>query len=100
MTDYTPTTAEVRGDYAHFQVPGGTDPVTGEFAEGLAEFDRWLAEYTRVKQAEALEEFAEKWATADGMEALMLATNAEEAVMATERELLARAAEYLTGGTK
>lgn len=56
-----------------------------------------LAEYARVKQAEALEEFAEKWATADGMEALMLATNAEEAVMATERELLACAA-LIRGG--
>lgn len=56
MTKYTPTTEEVRGDYAHFQVPGGTDPVTGEFAEGLAEFDRWLTEYTRAKQAEAWDE--------------------------------------------
>lgn len=53
---YTPTTDEVRGDYAHFQVPGGTDPVTGEFAEGLAEFDRWLAEVERAAAARALAE--------------------------------------------
>lgn len=43
MSDYVPTTEEVRDDYAQFQVPGGTAPVTGEFAEGRAEFDRWLA---------------------------------------------------------
>jgi hypothetical protein len=54
MNGYTPTTEEVRGDYAHFQVPGGTDPVTGEFAEGLAEFDRWLAEVERVAAEKAL----------------------------------------------
>lgn len=56
-----------------------------------------IEELVREKQAEALEEFAEKWATADGMEAIMFATNAEEAVMATERELLACAAEYRKG---
>lgn len=59
MTDYTPTTDEVRGDYAHFQVPGGTGPVTGEFTEGLAEFDRWLkehdAEVERAAAARALD---------------------------------------------
>jgi hypothetical protein len=53
MNGYTPTTEEVRGDYAHFQVPGGTDPVTGEFAEGLAEFDRWLAEVERAAAEKA-----------------------------------------------
>lgn len=39
-------------------------------------------EYMRGKQAEALEAFAERWATADGMEALMLATDAEVAFTA------------------
>ena len=62
MTDtYTPTTEEVRDDYAHFQVPGGTAPVTGEFAEGRAEFDRWLAAIERAAAARALEEFVDDY---------------------------------------
>ena len=55
MSEYTPTTDEVRGDYAHFQTPGGTDPVTGEFAEGLAEFDRWLAKHDAEVECAAAE---------------------------------------------
>ena len=43
MSDYTPTTEEVRGDYAHFQTPSGvTGDVTEAYADGVAEFNRWL----------------------------------------------------------
>lgn len=43
MSDYTPTTEEVRGDYATFQLPAHGGDFRTEYAEGVAEFDRWLA---------------------------------------------------------
>lgn len=57
MSDYTPTTAELRRDYSR---PG----VLGEFAaqdiaEAEAEFDRWLAAHDREVKARALREAAE-----------------------------------------
>lgn len=42
MSDYTPTTEEVRGDYATFQLPAHGGDFRTEYAEGVAEFDRWL----------------------------------------------------------
>jgi hypothetical protein len=47
MGEYTPTTEEVRGDYAHFQIPTGGSVWTAEFDAGLAEFDRWLTAHDR-----------------------------------------------------
>lgn len=53
-----------------------------------------LAAELRKAKAEALEEFAEKWATQDGIEALMFATDDVSAVQLTEKVLLASAAAY------
>ncbi len=57
MSGYTPTTEEVRGDYANFQLPAGGGDFRGEYAEGLAEFDRWLAAH----DAAALAALADKY---------------------------------------
>lgn len=45
MTDYTPTTNEVRKRYSR-----------GYLTEHVQQFDRWLAERDRKKQAQAWEE--------------------------------------------
>lgn len=48
----------------------------------------------REAGAEALEDFAEKWAVQDGIEVLMFARDDVSAVQLTETALIARAAEY------
>lgn len=56
MSDYTPTTDEVREDFAY--------PWEGfkQDREGrLAAFDRWLADHDREAAARALEEAADDW---------------------------------------
>lgn len=50
MSDYTPTTDEVRFTYADYYNPPGS----GGHAEGLREVDRWLAAHDREVAARAL----------------------------------------------
>lgn len=50
MSDYTPTTEEVRGDYANFQLPAEGGDLRAEYAEALSEFDRWFA--SEIEKAE------------------------------------------------
>lgn len=50
--NYTPTTEEVRGDYANFQLPAEGGDFRDEYADGLAGFDRWLAAHDADKRAE------------------------------------------------
>ena len=89
--EYTPTTEQVRATYL-----GGT---LIEFREeGFGRFQRWLAEVERAAAVRALEEFAEQWATQDGIEALMFATDDVSAVQITEKALLARAEAYRREG--
>lgn len=45
--EYTPTTEEVRGDWAAYQMPTGGGDVRAEFKAAEAEFDRWLAAHDR-----------------------------------------------------
>ena len=52
----------------------------------------WLAAHDAEVAAKALEDFAEAWATQDGIESLMFATDDVSAVQLTEKALLARAA--------
>ena len=59
VSDYTPTTDEVRGDYANFQLPASGGDFRVEYAEGLAEFDRWLAAHDAEVRASALAEQGE-----------------------------------------
>lgn len=49
MSDYTPTTEDVRNAYADWMA---------DWDARAADFDRWLAVYTAEKQAEALEQAA------------------------------------------
>ena len=59
---YTPTTEEVRGDYATFQLPWVGEDFRDVYSEGLAEFDRWLAEHDAEKRAEwRAEQVAAEW---------------------------------------
>ena len=50
MSDYTPSTEEVRGDYANFQLPAEGGDLRAEYAEALSEFDRWFA--SEIEKAE------------------------------------------------
>ena len=66
MSEYTPTTEEVRDSlvylnkyYARQRADVDVDLLVVE-SETAAQFDRWLAEYTRVKQAEAWERNSEE----------------------------------------
>ena len=52
MSEYTPTTEEVRGDYANFQLPARGGDFRSEYAEGVADFNRWLAAHDAEVRAE------------------------------------------------
>lgn len=52
MSDWTPTTEDVREDYRDARIMGDRDPD--------AEFDRWLAQTIREAKAEALRDAADK----------------------------------------
>lgn len=54
MTDYTPTTEDVREDFAY---PWSADQI-GDKTARLAAFDRWFAATIRDAKAEALREAA------------------------------------------
>lgn len=61
MSDYTPTTDEVRTRYAVslFHTEHGPDEhVHDSVSDGDAEFDRWLADRDREVAAQALEDLA------------------------------------------
>lgn len=60
MSEYTPTTNEVRAYYANGQI-NGNDPS----CPVRAEFDRWLTEVERAAAAIALEQAADKFAAED-----------------------------------
>ena len=116
MSDYTPGTSEAREQFARGARGGyGGSAEAGAHRHVAAqnEFDRWLAkhdaevecaaaekampivrEWLLEAKAEALEEFAERWATADGIEVLMFATDDVSAVQLTEKAMLARATDY------
>lgn len=97
------TTADIRAGFIECGLGDGSyldqDDVR---ALNASEFDAWLkshdAEVERAAAARALEEFAEQWATRDGIEALMFATDDVSAVQATEKSLLARAEVYRREG--
>lgn len=95
MSDYTPTTktvlAYIRGNAV---MAGATANEAQDAAVG------WLASVERAAAVRALEEFAEQWATRDGIEALMFATDDVSAVRITEKALLARAEVYRREGKK
>ena len=61
MSDYTPTTDEMRNVYASVQALGirSGPPGAIEYNHGKAKFDRWLAEVERAAAARALEEAAD-----------------------------------------
>lgn len=95
MSEYTPTTDEVRGDYAHFQVPGGTRPVTGEFAEGIAEFNRWLAEVERRASEKAWSKLADvAYPLYEAAEAVLLSDADKQTLMEPLAKLGARTNPY------
>lgn len=71
-----------------------------DFDEAVEGFDHMIAEVERAAAVRALEEFAEQWATRDGIEALMFATDDVSAVQITEKALLARAEAYRREGTE
>ena len=58
MSDYTPTTDEVRDRYAW----GRSDVGYVSYDEAEAEFDQWLAEHDAKVKADALRDAAEAWA--------------------------------------
>ena len=93
MSDYTPTTDEMRNVYASAQALGirSGPPGAIEYNHGKAKFDRWLAEVERAAAARALEEFADQMTT--GFNAGTL--NAER--RAIKREARARAEAYTEG---
>ena len=65
MSDYTPPTAQIRGDYIEAQAD--VPPSTGELEELGQEFDRWLAAHDaaltekvlRAAAKDALTDYAE-----------------------------------------
>ena len=56
MADCTPTTEEVRGDYAHFQIRTDVVYAVQDYATAEAEFDRWLAAHDAEVRASVLAE--------------------------------------------
>ena len=58
MSDYTPTTDEVRDRYAW----GRSDVGYVSYDEAEAEFNQWLAAHDAKVKADALRDAAEAWA--------------------------------------
>ena len=58
MSDYTPSTDEVRDRYAW----GRSDVGYVSYDEAEAEFNQWLAEHDAKVKADALRDAAEAWA--------------------------------------
>jgi hypothetical protein len=54
MSDYTPTTEEVRNQYSGFSTSNSNH--TGQVYINLAEFDRWLAELICMAKADGFDE--------------------------------------------
>lgn len=69
MSDYTPTTFEVRSDYAY-----GRFHINSVFGpdDDVAAFDRWLADHDREVAAKAIRGFVEQLQTAESVLALKL----------------------------
>jgi len=63
MRNYTPTTSEVRGDYAwkSASIVGAL-----EYTEGQAEFDRWLAAHEAKVKSEVFNGLAGYFAQSNG----------------------------------
>ena len=87
MSEYVPTTEEIQRRASHMGI-FGFEPMRER------QFQAWLAAHDAEVAAMALEEFADQMTTGFNRETL----NAER--RAIKREARARAAEYLTGGTK
>jgi phage terminase Nu1 subunit (DNA packaging protein) len=60
MSEYTPTTDEVRAMYVT-----GTPPHRVSVPQGNAEFDRWLAQHDAEVAARALRQAADDWQTGE-----------------------------------
>lgn len=60
MSDYTPTTERVRNSYANdiasYPKPANVFEAAARADSAKEEFDRWLTEHDRQKQAEAWDE--------------------------------------------
>lgn len=69
---FTPSTEGVRAAYA-------VDGSTWDIRESEAEFDRWLDEYTREKQAGALRDYAGRIADPDDRAAMLALADRIEA---------------------
>ena len=69
MSGYTPSTEEIRRDYAYgrFHINSAYGP-----DDDVAAFDRWLAAHDREVAAKALREFMEQLQTAESVLALKL----------------------------
>ncbi len=61
MSEYTPTTVEVRHAYGDARCADADDPAHANGCPQDAEFDRWLAEHDRQVKAEALREAADSY---------------------------------------
>lgn len=76
--EYTPTTEEVRRDYAHERDVNMYSPsfekerAFREGGGGAGEFDRWLTEHDQTIIAEKLEEMAAQWREGEYVKAYLL----------------------------
>ncbi|GAB3166945.1 hypothetical protein GCM10027059_26700 [Myceligenerans halotolerans] len=75
MSDYTPTTDEVRGAWVTARCTRDED-IPGQ----VAEFDRWLAEHDREVAARALEATARAWQRGEWANAPRYADPARERI--------------------
>lgn len=93
LSEYTPTTVEVRNEWAGSRADSYALAVEHADAIAEAEFDRWLAEVERTAAAQALEEAADEI----NLSALLDRWVIHNAEASAEVWLRARAAEIRKG---